>query len=461
MSTKLALLALLSSALAVPFDARHPKYPAGNTTAVMPTGGYGGDHSTVEPTTYITSTSYITQFITLTRPHSPSAPEQTPTPTQEQSVDAEATGGAGSDSGANPGGYASQGSQQCGAVVTSTVKQQVTVTVTAGSANTPAPAPPAAPSAPAEPSVAQSPVAAPSFATYAPESSAAPPESHAPEATPSPTPAPAPAPAPAPVSSVVQQPAPSSSTEEGYKPAPTAGSSPKGGKRGLAYNDASLTTCFKDNAKVSWAYNWEATPRNLDSAFEYVPTMWGMKSDFTSTWKGFADAAIASGSKHLMAFNEPDLTSQANMSPADAAKNYRTYFQQYYGKGLRLGAPSVTNGGGNMGLTWLASFMKECSDCQIDFCPVHWYDSYQNIDYFKSHMQKATEACNGKPIWLTEFGTNDGSDDQISGFLKTVLPWLDSQDYVERYAYFMAGTGARQLVTGTAASTIGAVYGSA
>jgi hypothetical protein len=63
----------------------------------------------------------------------------------------------------------------------------------------------------------------------------------------------------------------------------------------------------------------------------------------------------------------------------------------------------------------------------------------------------------GKNVWLTEFGAT-GTDDEVNTFLETVLPWLDTQPYVERYAYFMASEG--KLITGGSLSTYGKTYAS-
>lgn len=108
-----------------------------------------------------------------------------------------------------------------------------------------------------------------------------------------------------------------------------------------------------------------------------------------------------------------------------------------------------------MGLSWLTNFMDACSDCTIDFCPIHWYDSASNVDYFKSYMAEAQTACGGRPIWITEFGAT-GSDSEVATFLETVIPWLDEQDYIHRYAYFMAEDGV--LLSGTSLSTIGQAF---
>ncbi|KAH0042874.1 hypothetical protein KCU82_g7874, partial [Aureobasidium melanogenum] len=91
------------------------------------------------------------------------------------------------------------------------------------------------------------------------------------------------------------------------------------GKRGLAYNTASLLTCFENNEQVTWAYNWDSASDGLSSSFTYVPQLWGTTNGHTTNWNANANSAIANGATHLMSFNEPDMTSQANMSPEDAA----------------------------------------------------------------------------------------------------------------------------------------------
>jgi len=157
-----------------------------------------------------------------------------------------------------------------------------------------------------------------------------------------------------------------------------------------------------------------------------------------------------------MSFNEPDMTSQANMSPEDAASAYKTYMMPFAGK-AKLGAPAVTNGGGSMGLNWLAAFLEACDDCQVDFVTIHWYDSASNTAYFKEHVQNATDVAGGKPVWVTEFApTGNPSNADISTFLEDVMPWMDSQSFVERYSYFMASDGA--LISGTEPSTFGQTY---
>ncbi|TKA50083.1 hypothetical protein B0A49_13281, partial [Cryomyces minteri] len=227
----------------------------------------------------------------------------------------------------------------------------------------------------------------------------------------------------------------SSSASSAAVAATTASASTLRGKRGLAYNDGSLTNYFTGSSLVTWGYNWANAPSGLASSFEFVPLLWGTASGFTSGWSAAATSAISKGATHLMSFNEPDLSTQANLSPEAAAAGYKTYMMPFQGK-AKLGAPAVTNGGGAMGLTWMKNFMTACSGCQIDFVAIHWYDSATNIAYFKDHVTNAIAMAGGKPVWITEFGAS-GTDAQVNTFLQTVLPWLDQQPSIERYAYFM------------------------
>jgi hypothetical protein len=152
--------------------------------------------------------------------------------------------------------------------------------------------------------------------------------------------------------------------------------------------------------------------------------------------------------------------------------------QKYPGR-IRIVSPAVTNGqrdaqGNVMGLGYLAEFLRGCDGCQIDYVAVHWYvisilslcsssglhihryDSAKNVEYFKRHIRDAHHIAR-KPVWITEFGPQGTETEQIR-FLLEVLPWLDSQDYVYRYAMQWAGKGSLVNSAGTGLSRVGHVY---
>lgn len=198
---------------------------------------------------------------------------------------------------------------------------------------------------------------------------------------------------------------------------------------------------------------------------EYIPLLWGTGSDFTGQWLVNAKKAIAAGSKTIFSFNEPDISSQANMAPAVAAAAYKTFMMPLANQGAKLCAPAVTNGGGAMGLTWLQSFLDACKPlgCQIDCLNIHWYDSPENVAYFKSHVQQAISMGNGIPVYVSEFGVNGDSysTDQVTTFLQQVMPWMDSQSSVAGYAYYKVDPSSNTpfpLTNGADASALGKLY---
>lgn len=259
---------------------------------------------------------------------------------------------------------------------------------------------------------------------------------------------------PSPVEAAAVSTPASAATASATKASSSSVKSSSGSKRGLPYNDASFTDPFA-GSKVSWAYNWGHASSGLDeSKFEFVPQLWGTGSLFTTGWKDDASSAISNGAKNLLGFNEPDIAKQANLSPEDAADGWTTYMEPFAGK-ARLGSPAVSNAAAPQGVAWLTDFIAACKTCTIDFAVVHWYDSFSNVEYFKQFLTDAHEKT-GKPVWLTEFGCNDGSDEDISGFLSEVLPWMDEQDWIERYSYFMAKDG--KLNSGSDMSAYGKTY---
>ena len=232
-------------------------------------------------------------------------------------------------------------------------------------------------------------------------------------------------------------------------------------KRGLAYNSAALTGAFAGQA-MSWAYNWADKPYGtLGSGIEFVPMLWGEKK--FGDWAASAKSALAAGAKHMLSFNEPDLPEQANMNAATAAAAHIKYMNPYAGQ-AKIGSPAVTNGGPSggtdgMGLGWMRKFFDRCNgNCKVDFLAFHWYDSADNVAYFKNYVSDVIKLAQEKgvqKVWLTEFAAA-GSDEQVAKFLAEVLPWMDSNDAIERYAYFMCSDG--KLVNGNSLSAVGKAY---
>jgi hypothetical protein len=170
--------------------------------------------------------------------------------------------------------------------------------------------------------------------------------------------------------------------------------------------------------------------------------LWGTGQDHVPTWSSNAKAAIASGSGHLLSFNEPDNTGQANLDPATAASAHIQYMNPFAGQ-AQIGSPAITNSNiAVQSVDWLNGFMSACAgQCAIDFVACHWYgppDPSNLLDFVQS-VYNAVK----KPVWLTEFASISGSDDDINTFVQSVMKSLDSDptySFVQRYAYFMVGS---------------------
>ncbi|RAL17274.1 glycoside hydrolase family 128 protein [Aspergillus homomorphus CBS 101889] len=239
-------------------------------------------------------------------------------------------------------------------------------------------------------------------------------------------------------------------------------SSSASGKRGAAYNSASTVTTLSSSGSVTWGYDWNMyADGTLPSHVEYVPMLWGSKM-FTG-WFAAIETALNSGSKYIMGFNEPDNSGQAAMSSAEAVTYYQKYITPYKGK-AKLVTPAVTNGvGSDMGLTWLENFLNGCGgSCGVSVLAVHWYGD--SASDFKSFVNKAValaEKYELESTWVTEFALNSAMSagqgtQEAASFLEEVVPWLDEQSGVARYAYFMCADG--YLLSGETLSASGKAY---
>ena len=162
---------------------------------------------------------------------------------------------------------------------------------------------------------------------------------------------------------------------------------------------------------------------------------------------------------YLMGFNEPDMPPpQANMPVSQAADAYRRHMTPKATSGMEIGSPSVSNGEGihpvtrqPMGLDYLSQFLRECSDCNIGFVDVHWYNT--DFSDFQRFINDTKAVAGGLPIWIGEFKCNG---DQTR-FLEQALPWLDNPESgVKRYSYFMVGEGI--LKDGNRVTDLGMTY---
>ena len=222
---------------------------------------------------------------------------------------------------------------------------------------------------------------------------------------------------------------------------------------------------------VSWTYNWavdpDRQPSNLggsDCAINFAPMCWNGYYD-----KARLNTYLASnpGTRYLLGFNEPNFSSQASMTPAQAAEQWpelEAMAQQY---GTALVSPALNFSGERVGgrvwqpVDWLDAFIAEYnqrydSDPRMDYIALHcymdyaaavdWYvnkylyvdnynDNYPNLKrYFDEHGQT--------PLLLTEFcawENNNGNlnaDFQVQSMVEK-LQVLELSEHVAGYCWFM------------------------
>jgi len=202
-------------------------------------------------------------------------------------------------------------------------------------------------------------------------------------------------------------------------------------KRGLAFAAVNATDILHANTTASvasWIYNWGLIPPSyiVDSGIEYIPMQWGAADieNLAVTVKGL-------GAKTILTFNEPDFDQQSNINATYAAQLWMQYIEPLKADGIQLGGPAISSGA--TGRPWLQDFMTACSQCTIDFLPLHWYGD--GTGGFMDYIYQVNAQFN-KTLWITEFAETSSNDSVVMDFMNSTIATLDGLDFVERYAWF-------------------------
>jgi hypothetical protein len=222
-------------------------------------------------------------------------------------------------------------------------------------------------------------------------------------------------------------------------------------KRGIAYDlkDAADFSALAGGS-VGWWVNWALQPNaavtaqpSIAGAMEHVPMLWNFNFDTAQT---VAALKARPSVKFLLVLNEPNLTDQANVTPAQAAAQWPRYEDVARQTGVKLVGPAITWGtmtGFADPVAWLDAFLAAYRDAnggrdpQIDALAFHWYD-------YGLGGQLDRLAKYGKPFWVTEMANwhsqNDGA--QVDSIAKQkaqmaeMVQICESRADVVRYAWF-------------------------
>ena len=227
-------------------------------------------------------------------------------------------------------------------------------------------------------------------------------------------------------------------------------------KRGFAYvgnthgPDNQLLT--SDNSPIEWYYNWAPSPDpHVSSSIEFTPLIHGL-DEASSEQISRQLSNLPSSSTHLLAFNEPDGSTESggsSISPEDAARSYIDHIVPFRegDRKWKISHPSVT-GSGN-GLDWLRRFNESCYEideengCPADFVAAHWYGAFDGLASWlgtldEFYNKNSSRDGDDLKIWITELALPQQDVQATVEMMNSTLPYLDDLEYVERYAWFGA-----------------------
>ena len=234
----------------------------------------------------------------------------------------------------------------------------------------------------------------------------------------------------------------------------------KSAKRGVAFNFTNLEDLPLLSSAICWSYNWGNTASDNASLWfdthemDYCPMCW---NGSYSADKIREYVKAHPNTKYLLAFNEPNLTDQARMTPKEAAAIWAPVVALAKELNLKLVSPAMNYGtlsGYGNPIKWLDEFFEqpEVNINDIYAISIHCYmASASGLKGFVEMFEKYN-----KPIWLTEFCAWDpmpGNVEAQISYMCSALNYLEQHASVERYAWFIprytrAKEPYMQLITG-------------
>lgn len=213
-------------------------------------------------------------------------------------------------------------------------------------------------------------------------------------------------------------------------------------KRGLSFNNLSKPDLELLSPGVCWIYNWGSSTSIAsmlgDYDMTYYPMVWGgnpNESTIASTQERVP------GCDMILAYNEPNLTDQANMTPTRASELWPNLVAVAEKLGMRLTSPAMNYGtlaGYSDPEVWLDEFYSKpgVSLDDVDATAAHCY--MPSGEAFKSFIRKFYKY--GKPVYMTEFCHAQGSitnnvQSQMK-FMCDALNYLENDDMVGGYSWF-------------------------
>ena len=217
----------------------------------------------------------------------------------------------------------------------------------------------------------------------------------------------------------------------------------KSPKRGVAFNFSISEDLPVLSPYISWDYNWGNTSSELSALWfdtnemDYCPMCWNGNYSADAIR---AYVAAHPATKYLLAFNEPNLTDQANMTPAQAAALWPAVVALAEELNLKLISPAMNYGtlaGYSDPIKWLDEFFEQPNVSLDDVYAISIHCYMGSAGAMAAFVQKFAKY--NKPIWLTEFCAweNVNSVEAQMDYMSAALNYLETTELVERYAWFI------------------------
>ncbi len=187
---------------------------------------------------------------------------------------------------------------------------------------------------------------------------------------------------------------------------------------------------------LDWAYNYDDnTTVVLPPSVDFVPMIhdayWEPLSDVQARSPGWRDQAQPD---YLLAYNEPDNSTQANMSTNTVISLWPSL--------QNLNVPLLSPAMQNTFDAWAYSFFDliASNNFRVDYTAVHLYVPPSSTSLI-GDLQSAYSTW-GRPVWLTEFSPVDWSgnqgwtEDDDYNFLAEFMWLAEGNEWLKRYAIF-------------------------
>lgn len=217
-------------------------------------------------------------------------------------------------------------------------------------------------------------------------------------------------------------------------------------KRGVSYGfslpavDAALL-----GPSISWFYNWGP---NISAEMGNLASLYQLDF-FPMAWNGAFDAeqiraykAFNPNCQYILAFNEPNFTDQANLTPAQAAAEWPKVKALAEELNLKIVSPAMNYGtieGYSDPIVWLDEFFTLVPLDDMDAIAIHCYMG--NASALKSYVERFKKY--DKPIWMTEFCAWESFISNATAqmkFMSEAIQYMEQEPMIARYAWFMPRT---------------------